>query len=218
MELANLGQHERNFSCVANPSMTLQVTGKNLDIGQALRSYVTDKVAEVLAKFVSGQHSGHIRIEKERGSFLTDCSIKLQSGLFLQSHGKSHDAYASADAALQRLEKRLRRYTRRLKQHHSHDAQARSNLSATDYTIIADPDEVESDADDTHVPITIAETKTVIPEFSVSDAVMQLDLSDQPFLVFRNAGHGAINIVYRRPDGNTGWIDPDLSNDPPGKS
>ena len=194
--------------------MTLQVTGKNLDIGQALRTYVTDKVTEVLVKFVNGYHSGHIRIEKERGHFLTDCSIQLQSGLSLQSHGESHDAYASADAALERLEKRLRRYKRRLKQHHSRASEAGSTLSATDYIIEAKQHEEEDDAGDVHVPITIAETKTFIPELSVSDAVMQLDLSDRTFLLFRNAGHGKINVVYRRPDGNVGWIDPDLNIGP----
>ncbi len=191
--------------------MTLQVTGKNLDIGQALRSYVTDKVADVLTKYVSGYHSGHIRVEKERGCFLTDCTIQLRSGLSLRSHGESHDAYASADAALERLEKRLRRYKRRLKQHHTDAALASTITEATDYTIKANSQDGEDDAGEAQIPVTIAETRTVIPEFSVSDAVMQLDLSDRPFLVFRNAGHGEINVVYRRPDGNTGWIDPDLN-------
>ena len=98
--------------------MTLQVTGKNLDVGEALRTYVTERIGQTLDKYFSGNRSGHVRIEKERNRFVTDCSIQLRSGLSLQSHGESPDAYASADMALDRLEKRLRRYKRRLKNHH----------------------------------------------------------------------------------------------------
>lgn len=185
--------------------MTLQVTGKNLDVGEALRTYVTERIGQTLDKYFSGNRSGHVRIEKERNRFVTDCSIQLRSGLSLQSHGESTDAYASADMALERLEKRLRRYKRRLKNHHG-PAAANASTRAQYFVIQADQDEIVEEADDN--PIIIAETHTEIPELSVSDAVMQMDLSNKPFLVFRNASHGHTNIVYRRPDGNIGWIDP----------
>ena len=186
--------------------MTLQVTGKNLDVGEALRTYVTERIGQTLDKYFSGNRSGHVRIEKERNRFVTDCSIQLRSGLSLQSHGESPDAYASADMALERLEKRLRRYKRRLKKHHGSGAAADASTQAQYFVIQADQDEIIEESDDN--PIIIAETHTEIRELSVSDAVMQMDLSNRPVLVFRNASHGHTNVVYRRPDGNIGWIDP----------
>jgi ribosomal subunit interface protein len=183
--------------------MTLQVTGKNLDIGEALRTYVTDRVEQTIDKYVGNSMSGHVRIEKERTQFRTDCSIQLRSGLALQSHGEAQDAYASADLALERLEKRLRRYRRRLKKHHG---PARQDATfAPDYVIEADA-EVAPEGEDN--PVIVAETETEIHELAVSDAVMEMDLSQKALLVFRNASHGRLNVVYRRSDGNIGWIDP----------
>lgn len=187
--------------------MTLQVTGKNLDVGDALRSYVVDKIEQTLDKYVGSSLSGHVRVEKQHGTFRTDCSIQLRSGLVLQSHGEAGDAYASADLALERLDKRLRRYKRRLKSHHGAQAAAIAQMRAPDYVIRSgEQEEVEEPEGDN--PVIIAETQTVIHDLAVSDAVMRMDLSDAPFVIFRNAGHGRINVVYRRPDGNIGWIDP----------
>jgi ribosomal subunit interface protein len=193
--------------------MTLQVTGKNLDVGEALRSYVVDKIEQALDKYVGSSLSGHIRVEKNRGTFRTDCSIQLRSGLVLQSHGEANEAYASADLAVERLDKRLRRHKRRLKSHHGATAAAAAQTQAPDYVIRSGGQEEEEEPEGEN-PVIIAETQMVISELAVSDAVMQMDLSDTSFLVFRNAGHGRINVVYRRPDGNIGWIDPggDLPN------
>jgi len=138
---------------------------------------------------------------------VTDCSIKLSSGLELQSHGSASDAYASADLAVERLEKRLRRYKRRLKNHHGKQpSDIKEIQSMMDYTVQAGDDDAENM--DEHNPIIIAETKTMINEFSVREAVMQLDLSNRSFLIFMNARDGKLNVVYRRGDGNIGWIDP----------
>lgn len=186
--------------------MALQITGKNLDVGEALRTYVAERVEHTLDKYVGKGLSGHVRIEKEHGAFRTDCSIQLRSGLSLQSHGEAADAYASADLALERLDKRLRRYKRRLSKHHSQPSLRTAQMQAPDYVIRAGEDEQE-DMDGEN-PVIIAEAHTVIRELPVSDAVMQMDLSDEQFIVFRNASHGRINVVYRRPDGNIGWIDP----------
>ena len=187
--------------------MSVQITGKNLDIGEALRFYIEDRIEQTLEKFLGNATSGHVRIEKDGGQFRTDCSLHLRSGLDLQSKGESHDVYASADAALERLEKRLRRYKRRLKNHHQKQVSGEffESTPAFDYVIQPHNDE-QDEAED--APIIIAEQETNINEFAVSDAVMQMDLSESSVLVFRNASHGRINIVYRRNDGNIGWIDP----------
>lgn len=187
--------------------MSVQVTGKNIDIGEALRFYVEDRIDQTLEKFIGNATSGHVRIEKDGSQYRTDCSLHLGSGLDLQSKGESHDVYASADAALERLETRLRRYKRRLKNHHQKQNAVDEipAMTALDYVIqVADGEEEAVD----DVPIIIAEHETNINECAVSDAVMQMDLSERPVVVFRNASHGRINIVYRRSDGNIGWIDP----------
>ena len=117
--------------------MSVQVTGKNLNIGEALRFYIEDRIDQTLEKFMGNATSGHVRIEKDGGHYRTDCSLHLGSGLDLQSKGESHDVYASADAALERLEKRLRRYKRRLKNHHQkhHSGDFKDTTPALDYVI-----------------------------------------------------------------------------------
>jgi ribosomal subunit interface protein len=185
--------------------MTIQVTGKNLDVGEALRSYVQERVVHTVEKFIGRQPSGHVRIEKEHGEFRTNCTIHLWQGMSLEAHGMAADAYQSADRACERLEKRVRRYTRRLKQHGGGET-PRKQTPATDYVIQASSEGPEERDDDN--PVIIAEVESPLHEMAVSDAVMQMDLSDRPFVVFRNASHGEINVVYRRDDGNIGWIDP----------
>jgi len=189
--------------------MTLQVTGKNVEAGDAFKIYITDKLTDSLEKYIGPEISGHIRLEKERGRFRTDCSIRLKTGLLLESHGEAGDAYASADAAVERMDKRLRRYKRRLKSHHNGRARdgAAREFATPDYTVRADEDEVDSAAPFREEPVIIAEAERGIPELPVSEAVMQLDLTDRSFFAFRNAAHGGLNIVYRRTDGHIGWID-----------
>jgi ribosomal subunit interface protein len=185
--------------------MTIQVTGKNLDVGEALRSYVQGRVGQTVEKFIGRETTGHVRIEKEHGEFRTSCSIHLWQGMSLEAHGVSADAYQSADIACERLEKRVRRYKRRVKRKSGGDT-PRKQTPATDYVIeAAREDHGERDEDN---PVIIAEAESPVHEMSVSDAVMQMDLSDRPFVLFRNASHGEINVVYRREDGNIGWIDP----------
>jgi ribosomal subunit interface protein len=184
--------------------MTIQVTGKNLDVGEALRSYVQDRVAHTIEKFIRRDTLGHVRIEKERGEFRTDCTIHLWQGMSLEAHGTAPDAYQSADRACERLEKRVRRYKRRLKRHGGETS--RKETQAADYIIQAATEGREERDEDN--PVIIAEAEMPVHEMAVSDAVMQMDLSDRSVVVFRNASHGEINVVYRRDDGNIGWIDP----------
>lgn len=189
--------------------MTIQVTGKNISAGEAFSEYVSDKISDILTKYIGPELSGHVRVEKERGRFLTDCTVRLRTGLVLEAHGEGADAYASADTALERLEKRVRRYKRRLKNHHTGSAEPAPESPATHYVL----QHGEADADDDGVahPAIVAETAQPMREMTVSEAVMQLDLTDTPFFVFRSASNGEVNVVYRRKDGNIGWIDPRMS-------
>jgi ribosomal subunit interface protein len=185
--------------------MTIQVTGKNLDVGMALRGYVQERITHTVEKYIGRQPAGHVRIEKEHGEFRTNCTIHLWQGMSLEAHGAAPDAYQSADRACERLEKRVRRYTRKVKRHGGLQT-TRKETQARDY-ILQSPLEGQEESDEDN-PIVIAEAETVVHEMTVSDAVMQMDLSDRPFVVFRNASHEEINVVYRRDDGNIGWIDP----------
>jgi ribosomal subunit interface protein len=183
--------------------MTIQVTGKNLDVGEALRGYVQERVAQTVEKYIGTSPAGHVRIEKEHGEFRTNCTLHLWQGMSLEAHGVGKDAYQSADLACERLEKRVRRYKRRLKRHGG--GEPRNETTAASY-VLQSPQEGQEDSDEGN-PIIIAEAETVVHEMAVADAVMQMDLSDRPFVLFRNASHGEINVVYRRDDGNIGWID-----------
>lgn len=188
--------------------MKIQITGKNLDAGDAFQTFAAERLEGMLDKYVGRELSGHVRIEKEKHNFRTQCTITLGSGLELQSRGEAPDAYASADAAFERLEKRLRRYKRRLKDHHHGARTAQPPAgSVTDYVVQAGEDSEEAAVESS--PVIVAETRREIHKLSVSEAVMQLDLSHEQVMVFRNAAHGRINIVYQREDGNIGWVDPE---------
>jgi putative sigma-54 modulation protein len=191
--------------------MPFRVSGKNLDIGESLRSHVNGRVIEALDKYFDGGYSGHVTVGKEAFGFRTECVIHLDSGITLQTDGNAADPYASADQAAIRLEKRLRRYKRRLKDHHvarnGGGADAAAEMSAPSYVIAAP----EHDADEEMTafdPVIIAESTTALRMMSVSDAVLELDMTGAPVVVFRHASHGRVNVVYRRADGHIGWVDP----------
>lgn len=183
---------------------SLKFTGKNVDTGEAYKAYVQDKLATALEKYIGSDFDGHIRLEKTRSVFRTDCSITLRRGLILESHGEAAGAYESADAAILHLEKRVRRHKRRLKNHHNDRSLSLKEIPARDYTV--QTESIDDSGD--HHPVIVAETERGIPELPVSEAVMHLDLTQSSFLVFKNAGHGGMNVVYLRSDGNIGWIDP----------
>jgi ribosomal subunit interface protein len=193
--------------------MTIQVTGKNVGAGEAFQGYVTDKIAVVLEKYIGPELFGHVRVEKAKPGFRTSCSLRLKTGLLLEAQGEGADAYASADAALEHLEKRVRRYKRRLKSHHHGGGVAARETATNQYVVQVGEDEaddVEHKANGADpAPVIVAEKEGALRELSVGEAVMQLDLTDDAFLLFRNATHGRINVVHRRSDGNVGWIDPE---------
>jgi len=189
--------------------MTLQVTGKNVDAGGAFQDYINEKISSILEKYIGQEISGHIRLEKVRTGFRTDCSLRLKTGLLVEAHGEGEDAYASADAAVERLEKRVRRYKRRLKSHHQSNREGQARIpafAAREHVVKVDQAEASGEEQDS--PLIVAENELSLSELTVSEAVMHLDLTENPFLIFRNAGSGKINVVYQRGDGNIGWVDP----------
>lgn len=188
--------------------MSIRITAKNLDIGQSLRDYVEDRVHELSEKYMGAPLSGHVTVEKVRTNFVTGCNIQLRTGLILQARGEAADAYASAEKAFEKLEKRIRRYKRRLKDHHHGSNSDAPEPNATDYVVQGSDEAEVEDVPENDPPLIIAETRMTVREIAVSEAVMQLDLADAPIVVFRNAGHGRLNVVYRREDGHVGWIDP----------
>jgi len=187
--------------------MPFRVSGKNLDLGDALRKRISARIAETLGKYFDGGYSGHVTLAKDGFGFRTECAIHLDSKITLHAEGMAPDAYASADQAALRIEKRLRRYHRRLKEHRPARAAAEASIDAASYVIEAPQHDNEAEVGD-FTPVIVAESKTTLKQLSVSEAVTELDMTGAPVVVFRHAAHGGINVVYRRPDGHFGWIDP----------
>jgi ribosomal subunit interface protein len=190
--------------------MPFRVSGRNIDVGESLRLRISQRIGEATAKYFDGGYSGHVTIGKEGFGFRTECVIHLDSGIVLEAEAIAADAYASAEQAALRIEKRLRRYKRRLKDHPARGdghAQQEPAIDAPSY-VIAAPQPDRDDEVNEFNPVIIAETTTALKRLSVSEAVMELDLTGTAVVVFRHAGHGRINLVYRRPDGHIGWIDP----------
>jgi ribosomal subunit interface protein len=184
--------------------MHITVTGKQIDVGESLRLHVETTIPAAVEKYFDRAIEGHLVMSRERHLFLADLSVRAGRGLLVQSHGEAGDAYAAVDEAVVRLEKRLRRYKRRLRNHHKH---VEEPPEATDY-VLAPLAEEEPAATPGDQPLIVAEMRTAIPRLSVSEAVMRLDLADLPALLFRSSTHGNLNFVYRRRDGNVGWVDP----------
>jgi ribosomal subunit interface protein len=187
--------------------MGLRISGKSVDIGESFRSHVEARVSDALEKYFDGGFTGHVTVEREGSGFKTDCAIHLDTGIVLQAHGHGQDAHQSFDRAAERIEKRLRRYKRRLKEHRH--GRRGETTPAMEY-VIAAPDE-DSEVPTETDPTIIAEQASDLETLTVSGAVMALDLGEAQVVVFRHAAHGGVNVVYRRSDGHIGWIDPTLS-------
>jgi ribosomal subunit interface protein len=195
--------------------MTLRISGKSISVGEALRGRISERTEEVLRKYFDGNYSGHITLSKDGFGFRTDCALHLDSGLTLEAESNAQDAYASADQALLMIEKRLRRYKSRLKDRSARKTAVASAafagletpaLDASSYVIEAP---AEGDEEVTgYNAVIIAEATTALKRLSVSEAVLELDLTGAPCLVFQHGSSGRVNIIYRRADGNVGWIDP----------
>ena len=194
--------------------MTLRISGKSISVGDALRGRVSERTDEVLRKYFDGNYSGHITLSKDGFGFRTDCALHLDSGITLEADSNAADAYTSADQALALIEKRLRRYKSRLKDRSARKAHAAAeaiadigaaSLDAPSYVIEAPGTDDEVNG---YNAVIIAEATTSLRRFSVSEAVMELDLTGAACIVFQHGSTGRVNIIYRRPDGNVGWVDP----------
>lgn len=187
--------------------MGLRISGKSVDVGEAFRTHIEDRLGEALGKYFDGGFTGHVTVERNGPGFRTDCAVHLDTGITLKSEGRAQDVRQSFDLAADHIEKRLRRYKRRLKEHH-HRKHGEAS-PATEYVIAAPDEDAEVPAG--HEPVVIAEEATNLDTMTVGGAVMAMDLTDATVMVFRNAAHGGVNVVYRRTDGNIGWIDPALA-------
>lgn len=192
--------------------MDIRVSGHQMDTGSALQDHVGDRMAAMVEKYFSRALSSTVTFGKApTGGFSCDIVLHVNHGLILKSHGEAHDAHQCFDKAADKIEKQLRRYKRRLKDHHEQALHAAREDEAG-YTIFEGPTfeaetpEVEEEAPD--APLIIAETRVDVPEVSVADAVMMLDLRHTNALFFKNAGTERHNMVYRRPDGSIGWVEP----------
>lgn len=186
--------------------MQILTTGKNLDIGEALRKRIENRLTGNLAKYFDGTVRAHIVVELQKQRFRTDCTLHLSTGLTMQSHGEGDNANVSFDMAAERLEKQLRRYKRRLRDYHP-DRREPADQALADGSAATQGIGLRAAGLD-GAPAIIAEPVAQMSRLTVGEAVSRLDESELPFIVFRNGQHGAINVVYRRRDGLIGWIDP----------
>ena len=197
--------------------MEIQVTGRKMNVGDSLTAHVEGRLEAVADKYFNRSIDGSATFTKEGHVTRVDVSFHANQGIQLQSRCEADDPYAAFDSAADKVEKQLRRYKRRLKNHHNNSAQRDEALElALDTVIAPETEEVETavngTADDTDQPLIIAESKKEIPVVSVGDAVMLMDLADASAFMFRNTKGNALEVVYRRPDGNIGWISPGAGN------
>lgn len=187
--------------------MQYQITGKQIDIGEALQSQVQSELGAVVGKYAGRPTDASIVFSKNAHEFVCEATVHLSTGLIAQAKAHATEIYAALDRCCDKLDKQLRRYKRRLKDHHRDRAQPVELSGASSYILAASKAESDSEPE-TLQPIIIAEMESKIPSVSVGEAVMQMELAGVPVLVFRNEGNNGINVVYRREDGNIGWVDP----------
>jgi ribosomal subunit interface protein len=189
--------------------MNLTVKGKQLDVGDALRTHVEEQLSAVTEKYFSNPIDATVLFAHEAHLYRTDISVRIGRGIMLQSSAEATDIYPSFEAAAEKVGKRLRRYKRRLRDHHINGAVAAAEqVIARQYVIEADSATIDDDEDQSAEPVIVAEMDTTIETMSVAEAVMRMDLAELPALMFRSGAHGGLNMIYRRPDGHVGWIDP----------
>lgn len=187
--------------------MRYQITGKQIDIGAALQTHVKTELGEIVAKYAERPTDANIVFSKSAHEFVCEATVHLSTGLTAQAKAHATEIYAAFESCGEKMEKQLRRYKRRLKDHHKDRSEPVELYGASSY-ILASEAQSEDTEPESLQPIIIAEMQTQIPSLSVGEAVMQMELAGAPVLVFRNEGKEGVNVVYRRDDGNIGWIDP----------
>lgn len=196
--------------------MQLSVTGKQTEIGEALRRHIEGSLGSILDKYFKTAIEAHVIVSKEAHLSRAEISIHIGRGIVVNARAAASEAYLAFDAAAERLAKQLRRYKRRLRDHHAKGREpAGASERAMDYVLAPiEEEEAEGEAAEAGnvngAPAVIAEMSTELPSLTVGEAAMRMDLAEAPVLLFRNRSHGELNLVYRRTDGNIGWVDPKL--------
>jgi len=187
--------------------MRYQISGKHIDIGEALQTHVKSELGEIVEKYAQRPTEAVIVFSKSAHEHVCEAVIHLSTGLTAQAKGHATEIYAAFESCREKMDKQMRRYKRRLRNHHRDRPTPVEFEQGASYILApsVEPDEEETA---TLQPVVVAEMETKIPSITVGEAVMQLELTSQRFLVFRNEGHGGVNVVYLRDDGNIGWIDP----------
>ena len=188
--------------------MHIQVIGKHIDVGESLTEHVESSLANSIAKYFDRPVDATVTFSKDRHNFRCDAHVHLPTGLVAQSTGSASDVYAAFDQGAERIEKQIRRYKRRLKDHHQNRKKPVEAFNAPAYVLEAADFAQDADEPETLQPVIVAETTEAIQSLSVGEAVMQMELAGKSFLVFRHDGNGRVNVVFTRDDGNVGWIDP----------
>ena len=190
--------------------MDITISGKQIDVGDALRTHVEDNIVAAVGKYFDRPVDAHVVFSRNGHEFKCDSSVHLSTGLTAQAQAVNSEIYAAFDQATDRIEKQLRRYKRRLKDHHQDRQDPIELIEAQSYVLRShdeDADQGEGEANGMQ-PVIIAEMTTEIKSLTVGEAVMQMELTHAPFLMFTNMANGRINVVFLRDDGNIGWIDP----------
>lgn len=187
--------------------MRYQISGKQIDIGTALQTHVEQELGGIVQKYAERPTDALVVFSRNAHEYVCESTVHLSTGLTAQAKAHATEIYAAFDSCGEKMEKQLRRYKRRLKDHHRERAQPVELSGAASY-ILASQEVNDEDEPETLTPLIVAEMETKIPSLSVGEAVMQMELAGAPVLVFHNEKHGSINVVYRREDGNVGWVDP----------
>lgn len=190
--------------------MEIKVTGRKINVGEALTTHIEDRLSTIAEKYFNRSIDAAVIMSKEGHLYRADCTLHAGSGIRMQSHGEASDPYGAFEAASEKMEKQLRRYKRRIKNHHNSPSRDAVQELANDIVLAPHDEEVNGEAAslDDHQPMIIAEARTEIPTLSVGDATMLMDLANATVFMFRNAKSDSLEVVYRRPDGNIGWISP----------
>ena len=188
--------------------MRYQISGKQIDIGAALQTHVETELGATLAKYAGRPTEAYVVFSKSGHEHVSECVVHLSTGLTVQATGRDSEIYAAFDACCEKMDKQLRRYKRRLKDHHRDRPEPVEVSGGGAYILAATTDDSDEDEQSSDAPVIVAESEAKIPAISVSEAVMQMELAGSHVMVFRNEKQGRINVVYKRDDGNIGWIDP----------
>lgn len=187
--------------------MRYQITGKQIDIGEALQTHVKEELGTAVYKYAERPTDANVIFSKSAHEYVCEAIVHLSTGLTANAKAHSTDIYGAFDGCCSKMEKQLRRYKRRLKDHHKDRTEPVEVIGASSYILASDKAE-EPIEPETLQPIIVAEMEAKIPSLTVGEAVMQMELAGAPVLVFRNEKKDGVNVVYRRDDGNIGWIDP----------